>query len=140
MFCDKCGAENPDDSTFCEKCGESLTDAPAPKSKSGAKSKSKAKPKRSAASSKAESTSTSTSNMGGFVEMLDKLPVALILLIAGAVCLAFALLSGLLTAIGADDIFDNGSYAAGQFFDRMVFGILVAGVLMGLSALISKNQ
>ena len=143
MLCSKCGAENPDDSEFCQGCGESLAAAasePKTKSepKSGKKSKAKAKPKRSTPSGDSAPKGTSK-NLGGFTDMLDKLPVGLILLISAAVCLAFALLSGLLAAIGADDIFDNGSYATSHFFDRMVLGIFIAGVLVGLSAIVSRK-
>ena len=137
MFCDKCGAENPDDSTFCQKCGESLTDTPAPKSKGSAKSKAKARPKRSTAGSRAESTSSI--NTGGLSDMLKGLPWAMILVIAGAVALFIAFLSGILAAAGAGD-FVEGSAKAAIFFDHMVDGIMVAGILIGLSALISKGD
>ena len=30
MFCPKCGAQNPDDSQFCSKCGAGLVQAAAP--------------------------------------------------------------------------------------------------------------
>jgi len=30
MFCPKCGEKNPDDSSFCTKCGAALSTAPAP--------------------------------------------------------------------------------------------------------------
>ncbi len=149
MLCEKCGAENPDGSAFCQKCGAPLAKSSAPKSKSEAKPKSRAKPKTPAVDTKvntkvdtkgdAKKESKKTINVGGFSEMLDKLPVALILLIAAAVALLFALLSGLLMAIGSDDIFDNGSYAFGHFCDRLVMGILVAGVLVGLSVIISRK-
>jgi hypothetical protein len=30
MYCTKCGAQNPDDGKFCQKCGAALAQAPAP--------------------------------------------------------------------------------------------------------------
>lgn len=37
MFCEKCGAQNPDNSKFCEKCGAPMTPVEAPKSAAPAK-------------------------------------------------------------------------------------------------------
>ncbi len=70
--------------------------------------------------------------------MLKGIPWAMILVMAGVAALAIALLSGILAAAGAGD-FVEGSYKASLFFDHFVNGIFVAGVLIGLSALISKD-
>ena len=138
MICEKCGAENPDGSTFCQKCGAQLAEASAPKTKSESKSKSRTKSKRSTASSKGESKTSTSKNTGGWWEMLKGLPVQMALIIGGITALAIALLAGILDAAGAGD-FVEGSAKAAMFFDHLVSGILVAGVLIGLSALISKE-
>ena len=119
MFCSQCGEENPDDGSFCQKCGNSLgSSAPAKKSKGGNKSASKA-------------GGTSAADIGG---MISGLPIATILLVSAAVALFLAFLTGILAAAGAPD-YVEGSTKAGYFFDHMVTGILVCGVLAGLSVL-----
>lgn len=30
MYCSRCGAQNPDDSSFCRQCGQSLSNGPPP--------------------------------------------------------------------------------------------------------------
>lgn len=137
MFCEKCGAENPDDGTYCQKCGASLTEGSAPKAKSEAKSKPKSRSKRSTASSKTEPKTTTKT--GGYPDMIKGLPIQMILVVAGVAALAIALLSGILAAAGAGDHVD-GAYKASLFFDHFIDGIMVAGILAGFAFLVGNKE
>jgi len=120
MFCNKCGAENPDDATFCEKCGASLT-SPAP-----------AKPK---AAGKA-ATATAGGNISA---MIKGFPIVEILLYGAIAALIIAVLVGILDAAGAGKYVKSAA-KAGLFFDALLRGILVAGILAGFSALVSSSK
>ncbi|MBT4511699.1 MAG: hypothetical protein HOC20_05765 [Chloroflexi bacterium] len=119
MFCKQCGSENPDDGGFCQKCGGALgSSAPAKKGKGGNKAAKK-------------TGGASVADIGG---MISGLPIATILLLGAALALFLAFLTGILAAAGAPD-YVEGSTQAGYFFDHMVTGIMVCGILAGLAVL-----
>ena len=120
MFCDKCGAENPDDGAFCQKCGASLT-ASAPAKKKAAK---KASPGPKAANS---------SNIG------FSLPIPQILFFGSFAVLAIGILYGIIAAVGADDIYDSGTMAFAEFLRGLIYGIVGASVMLGLHSLITRD-
>lgn len=123
MFCEKCGAENPDDGTFCQSCGASLTSAAKAKSKGG-------KTSRKTSSQSAENPSSP--DVMGF-------PVKMILLFGAVAALAIGVLAGILAAAGAGD-FTEGAMKGAFFFDRVLDGMLVAGVFIGFMALIASRK
>lgn len=71
-------------------------------------------------------------------DMVKALPMGMILILGGVLALFLAFLAGILAAAGAEGA--EGSYKGSLFFEHMVTGILVLGVLGGLSALISKQD
>jgi len=70
--------------------------------------------------------------------MVKSLPMGMILILGGVLALFLAFLVGILAAAGAEGA--EGSYKASLFFENLVNGILVCGVLGGLSLLIAKAQ
>ena len=121
MFCDKCGAENPDDGSFCQKCGSSLS-APAP----------------------VQNTPVSQTEPVGATRIKspktqgDGFDIPKLLLYGAMVALVFAVLTAILTIIGMEHV--KFSYKAAAFFSDLSQGILVAGVLAGFYALISARK
>ncbi|MBM3132303.1 MAG: zinc ribbon domain-containing protein [Chloroflexi bacterium] len=113
MFCNKCGAENPADGAFCQKCGASLKAAAA-----------KAAP--------AKAADVDTTPRPGVGDMLKALQIPGLLMYGALTALVIALLIGILDA--------TDSYDASEFFKALLQGVLVAGVLAGLSALITSRK
>ncbi len=123
MFCSQCGSENPDDGGFCQKCGGALgSSAPAKKGKSGNKSAKK----------------TGGASAADIGSMISGLPIATILILGAVLALFLAFLTGILAAAGAGD-YVEGATKGSWFFEHMVTGILVSGVLAGL-AVLSKGD
>ncbi|MDY6911522.1 MAG: zinc-ribbon domain-containing protein [Chloroflexota bacterium] len=121
MFCDKCGAENPDDGSFCQKCGSSLS-APAPVQKS---SVSQTEP--------VGATMIKSPKAQG-----DGLNIPQMLFYGAILALAVGVLAAILSAVGLRGA--TGAFKASQFFAVLLDGILVAGVLAGFYALISTRK
>lgn len=117
MFCQKCGEDNPDDSGFCQKCG-------APIGSSGG--------------AEGGGSKVSAPSLGAISDMAKGLPLGMILLGGAVLALFLAFLTGILAAVGAGD-YVEGSTKAAWFFDHMINGILVCGVLSGLAILSKAN-
>ncbi|NQT72590.1 MAG: hypothetical protein HQ553_07440 [Chloroflexi bacterium] len=117
MFCQKCGADNPDDGGFCQKCGASLS---------------------SSGTASAGGSKVSAPSLGNVSDMVKGLPIGMILLLGAVLALFLAFLTGILAAAGAGD-WVEGSTKAGIFFDHMVTGIMVCGILAGLAVLSKGN-
>ncbi len=117
MFCDKCGAENPDDGAFCQKCGASLT-ASAPAKKKASK---KAAPKA------ANSSNVSFS-----------LPIPQIMFYGAFAILAIGILYGILLAAGAPD-FQSGTYKFAEFLHGLIYGVVGAAIMLGFHSLITRD-
>ncbi|MDD5094469.1 MAG: zinc-ribbon domain-containing protein [Dehalococcoidia bacterium] len=103
MFCPKCGSENKDDGTVCEKCGAAL--------KGGGSAK---------------------VQMEAVGHMIQSLPIKKILRYGGMAAIVIAFIAGIL--------FDGKDPESGVFFEWLLWGILVAGVLAGLSALVAASK
>jgi len=121
MKCKKCGAENPDDGSFCEKCGAALAAA----TKGKKRTTRTAKPKK-ASSRPAKKPSEVVD------EVVSTLPLDKMLLYGGVAALAVGLLAGILWAA---DSFD--AYA---FFRWLLEGMLVGGILTGLLLLVAASD
>jgi len=117
MFCSKCGEDNPGDGGFCQKCG-------APIGASGGAS--------------AGGSKVSAPSLGNISDMAKGLPLGMILLGGAVLALFVSFLTGILAAAGAGD-YVEGSTKAAWFFDHVVNGILVCGVLSGLAVLSKGN-
>ena len=119
MFCDKCGAENPDDGVFCQKCGASLTAAPKKKT------------------SKAKASNPTGSNASSGINI--QLPIPAMLFYGAIAVVLLGLLYGILLAAGLPDGY-SGTYKFAEFLRGLIYGIVGGGVLLGLHALISRNN
>ena len=117
MFCSKCGEDNPDDGGFCQKCGASLD---------------------SSGGASAGGSKVSAPSLGNVSDMVKGLPIGMILMLGAALALFISFLTGILAAAGAGD-YVEGSTKAAWFFDHVVNGILVCGVLSGLAVLSKGN-
>lgn len=114
MFCNKCGADNPADGVFCQKCGASL----------------------SGASSSAPANTNSNPAPGpGVLDGLKALPIPTILMGAAAVILFLGFLTGILYAAS-----DNNRSDAGEFFKYFMEGIFYAGVVLALSVIAAARR
>ncbi len=113
MFCKSCGAENPDDGVFCQKCGASLSASGKP------------------VSAEIESAPSQV----GVKQTIMSLPIKEVLTYGAIVALVFGLLAGILFD---EDKFGGGT--ASSIFQWLMWGILAAGVLLGFSALTSKKD
>ncbi|MFO8009688.1 MAG: zinc-ribbon domain-containing protein [Dehalococcoidia bacterium] len=119
MFCEKCGAENPDDGTFCQKCGSSLTGSATTK-------------KKTAKKTPAASENTVSSNAS------FSLPIPQILFFGSMAVLALGILYGILLAAGAPD-WQSGTYKFAEFLHGLLYGIVGGGIMLGLYALVSRQ-
>jgi len=121
MKCKKCGAENPDDGSFCEKCGAALAAA--------AKGK-----KRTAKTAKPKKASSRPARKPSEVvdEMVKTLPIANMLYYGGLASLAIGVLAGILWAADAFEAF--------YFFRYLLEGMLVGGILTGLLMLVVASD
>ena len=118
MICSECGNTNPEDSTFCQKCGKALaTSGPA----------SEAPP--------AKASMRTESRVTGTVKRFD---IAQLLLYGSVAAIVLGVLVALFTVVGMDHV--SGSYRAAEFFSSLLRAILIAGVLAGLSELISSRK
>ena len=117
MFCSKCGAENPDDGGFCQKCGAALG---------------------SDTGSGGGGPKVSTPSLGDISDMAKGLPIGMILVAGAVLALFLGFLTGILAAAGAHSGIE-GSTKAAWFFDHLIYGILVCGVLSGLAVLSKSN-
>ncbi len=131
MDCAKCGAENPEDGTFCQKCGESLAEAATAKTKAKAKPKAKARPKAKAVDSSDEGGSD-------MPDLFKNLPIMSMLLWGAVATLGLGVLYGIVAAIGYGDTFDDGAVGFAEFLKGVIFGVVGAGVLLGIYRLNTK--
>ncbi len=114
MFCNKCGGENPEDGTFCQKCGASLSGA-----------------------ATAEPGTTPAVPKGGITDMLSGLPIKAFLLFGAIGVLALGLLYGILAA--AANPWHDGAYAFAEFLKGLIYGTVGGGVLLALSEIIPRK-
>ena len=117
MFCDKCGADNPNDGSFCQKCANALESG----MPSGVK----------ATGEPASPRPTGPGFIGGFA-------ITQLLYYGALAALALAFLSGIFTVAGMENY--SFSYKSGAFFSELIWGILVCGVLLGFSEIISARK
>ncbi len=108
MFCPKCGAQNPDDGAFCQKCGASL--------KGGAKG------------GEIRATDVESGPKASFADVMKSLSIETWLTYGAITALIVGFLVGILTA--------TESFKAAGFFDGLWKGILAAGILLGFSGII----
>lgn len=117
MFCNKCGADNPDDGAFCQKCGASLSAA--------------------AGSAPPKPTDVDARPGPGIVSQIQALPIKNLLLYGAIVVLVLSLLIAILDVAGMEHV--KGSYKAAVFFEKIQWGIFFAGILAAFSMLIKKD-
>lgn len=107
MFCPKCGAQNPDDGTFCQKCGASL--------------------KGGAQTSDVESGARTV----GFTDAVKALPIQTWLVYGAIAALVAGFLVGILTAT---ESFKAAGFFDGLWKGILAAGILVgfSGIVVAL--------
>lgn len=111
MFCNKCGAENPDDGVFCQKCGASLSGA---------------------SSSPPANAGPASSPSPGVIEAFKALPIPTVLSWGAIALLLLGFLTGILAATDSSD--------AATFFRWFMDGVFYGGVVLALSVMVAMRK